>query len=82
MRIAKGDIDGAVAKFEAAHQKTPQFALLAIRRIARRRSRTKASRVIGMLVAKLFPYTGRLLLFTNSRVFANYSGRAQGRTSP
>jgi tetratricopeptide (TPR) repeat protein len=26
MRIAQGDIDGAVAKFEAAHQKTPHFA--------------------------------------------------------
>jgi tetratricopeptide (TPR) repeat protein len=26
MRIAKGDIDGAVEKFEAAHQKTPHFA--------------------------------------------------------
>jgi Flp pilus assembly protein TadD len=26
MRLANGDIDGAVAKFEAAHQKTPHFA--------------------------------------------------------
>jgi tetratricopeptide (TPR) repeat protein len=26
MRLEKGDIDGAVAKFEAAHQKTPRFA--------------------------------------------------------
>jgi len=26
MRLAKGDIDGAIAKFEAAHQKTPHFA--------------------------------------------------------
>src|SRR6185312_8243099 len=26
MRLAKGDIDGAIGKFEAAHQKTPHFA--------------------------------------------------------
>jgi len=26
MRLAKGDIDGAIAKFEIAHQKTPRFA--------------------------------------------------------
>jgi tetratricopeptide (TPR) repeat protein len=26
MRLAKGDVDGAIAKFEAAHQKTSHFA--------------------------------------------------------
>ncbi len=26
MRLAKGDIDGAIAEFEAAHKKTPHFA--------------------------------------------------------
>jgi tetratricopeptide (TPR) repeat protein len=26
MRLAKGDLDGALAKFEAAHQRSPHFA--------------------------------------------------------
>ena len=26
MLLSKGDLDGAIAKFQSAHQKTPQFA--------------------------------------------------------